>query len=90
MAKIEVDISVKAGVAKVWIDGTQVRLVESAGRAKVDPGSDHAVSWAVRGAPGTKYSVAITAPKEARMTHTDTFDAAQFDAGLAWFKVNEE
>jgi hypothetical protein len=90
MAKVEVDISVKADVAKVWIDGTQVRLEGGLGGAKVVPGSNHAISWAVRDAPGTKYSVKITAPSEAKLTHGDTFDDDQFDAGVAWFKVDQE
>lgn len=87
MAKIEVDVTVKAEVAKVWVDGTQVRLKNGNGRALVTPGEHHALSWAVRGAAGTSYAIRITAPSEARLSRTDTFDSEQFDAGLAWFKV---
>jgi hypothetical protein len=87
MAKVDVDISVNADVAKVWVDGTQVRLTDGEGTAKVEPDAHHALTWAVRGAPGTRYTVKITAPKEARLDRGDTFDNDEFDAGLAWFKV---
>ncbi|HEX4347776.1 MAG TPA: hypothetical protein VHZ73_09395 [Vicinamibacterales bacterium] len=87
MSKIEVDVAAKADVAKVWIDGTRVTLTNGIGRARVEPGPHHALSWAVRGAPGTSYSLKITAPAEAKLSHTDTFDHDEFDAGLAWFKV---
>jgi hypothetical protein len=43
----------------------------------------------VRGAPGTAYTVRITAPPEAKLTRGDTFDADAFDAGIAWFTVKE-
>ena len=87
MARVEVDVTVKADAARVWIDGTRVALTDGSGRAAVTPGSNHAMSWAVRGAPGTSYTVRITSPSEARFTHTDRFDDEQFDAGLTWFKV---
>jgi hypothetical protein len=89
-ANIEIDISVDAGVAKLWVDGTRVR-VDVNGRAAVlvAPGSHHALSWAVRGAPGTAYTVKITAPPEAKLTRGDTFDGDAFDAGIAWFTVRE-
>jgi hypothetical protein len=89
MPNIEVDISVKADVAKVWIDGTQVPVDESgSGAARVAPGVHHAIAWAVRGQSGTTYSIKITAPSEAKLARSDTFDDEQFDAGIAWFTVN--
>lgn len=87
--KVEVEISVKAEVSKVMVDDTVVRLKDGEGAVKVAPGN-HSLTWAVRGAAGTKYTVKITAPKEAAFSHSDTFDNEQFDAGLKWFKVNEE
>jgi len=89
-AKIEVDISVNADVAKLWVDGARVRVGANGGASvRVAPGGHHALSWAVRGAPGTAYTIRITAPAEARLTRGDTFDADAFDAGIAWFSVRE-
>jgi hypothetical protein len=86
--KVEVDVSVRADVAKVSVDDTRVKLTNGEGSVKVNPGN-HALTWAVRGAAGTTYAIKITAPDESKMTHSDTFDEDQFDVGLRWFKVNE-
>lgn len=85
---VEVDISVKAEIAKATVDGVNVRFRDGDGVVKVKPGN-HALAWAVRGAAGTKYTIQITAPKEAVFSHSDTFDDEQFDAGFKWFTVNE-
>ena len=89
MSKVEVDITVAADVARLWVDGTRVKI--SAGRASVlvVPGNHHALSWAVRGAPGTSYNIRITAPSEAKLTRGDTFDDEAFDAGVVWFTVKD-
>lgn len=89
MAQVEVDVTVKADIARIWIDGVRLKLTDGAGTARVQPGNHHALSWAVKGAPGTSYSIKITAPSEARLTRGDTFDEDAFDAGVAWFKVKE-
>jgi hypothetical protein len=86
--KQEVEVSTRAELARVWIDGVQLRLKSGVGSTEVRPGN-HVLSWAVRGAPGTTYHVKITAPDEAKLVRGDTFDDDQFDAGVAWFKVNE-
>src|SRR5262245_38990148 len=87
-SKVEVDISVKADVAKVSVDDTRVKLSDGEGTVSVKPGN-HSLTWAVRGAAGTTYTIKITAPDEAKLSHSDTFDEEQFDAGLKWFKVKE-
>lgn len=84
---IEVDVSVQAEIAKVWIDGKTVKIAgDGTGTASVPPGQ-HALSFAVRGAAGTTYTVRITAPASAKYTHSDTFDDAEFDQVLHWFTV---
>lgn len=85
---VEVNMSVKAEVAKVMVDDAVLKLKGGEATVKVQPGN-HTLTWAVRGAAGTKYTIKITAPKEAIFSHTDTFDEEEFDAGLKWFKVNE-
>ena len=87
-ATVDVTISVQAEIAKILVDDKTVKLTAGTATVKVKPGN-HTLTWAVRGAAGTKYTVKITAPKEAVFSHTDTFDEEQFDAGLKWFKVNE-
>jgi hypothetical protein len=83
----DVSITTKAEIIKVWIDGTRVNLTNGKGISRARPGH-HALSWAVRGTPGSSYLVQITAPDESKLKHTDTFDSQGFDAGLSWFTVN--
>jgi hypothetical protein len=84
---IEVDVSVQAEAAKAWMDGKTIRLAsDGTGTATVQPGQ-HAFSFAVRGAAGTKYTAKITAPASAKYSHTDTFDDAEFDQVIHWFTV---
>ncbi len=85
---VTVDISVKAEIAKLEIDEAPVTLTDGEASVTVPPGK-HDITWAVRGAAGTKYSIAISAPKEAAFSHTDTFDEEQFDTGVKTFTVNE-
>jgi hypothetical protein len=87
-ATVDVVISVQAEIAKLRVDDKDLKITAGGATVKAKPGN-HALTWAVRGAAGTKYTVKITAPKEAVFSHTDTFDEEQFDAGLKWFKINE-
>lgn len=87
--KTDVIIKTKAEIIKVWVDGVRVTLSGGEGTAKVSPGIHHAISWAVRGAPGTSYALEITSPDEAKLKRGDTFDEGGLDVGVAWFKVNE-
>ena len=85
--KKDVQIKARAELIKVWVDGVRVTLKDGDGTAKASPGN-HAISWVARGAAGTKYSLQITAPDESKLSRGDTFDNDQFDAGVAWLKVN--
>lgn len=89
MSKREVSVAVKAEFAKVFVDGKRIVLDNGVGATAVTKGNEHALTWAVRGAPGTKYIVAIKGPKEATLEHGETFGAEGFDAGIAWFRVSE-
>jgi hypothetical protein len=84
----DVKVSTKAELIKVWIDDKFVPLRDGLGTLTVKAGSHHAISWRVRGAPGTRYTIEITAPEEANLKRGDTFDEDGFDAGVAWFKIN--
>ena len=86
----DVKVVTDAEIIKVWIDGTQMKLTNGKGQASVTAGVHHAISWAARGAPGTKYSIKITAPAEAKLERGDTFDEGKLDVAMAWFSVNED
>jgi hypothetical protein len=82
----EVAVTARAELIKVWVDGRRVSLTNGTGVVSVEPGK-HAISWVVRGARGTTYTLQITKPTEAKLTRGDTFDEVGMDAGVAWFTV---
>jgi hypothetical protein len=82
-----VEIEVEAEQALVWLNGVPVPLNNGEGSPDVLPGH-HILSFEVRGAPGTNWSVKITSPKEAKSEDGDRFDEAGFDAGRIKFVVD--
>jgi hypothetical protein len=72
------------------VDGRSIRLKNGQGATLVAAGERHALSWVVRGAPGSTYFIEITAPPEAKLRHSDTFDDDALDAGVVFFSVNDE
>ena len=86
MAK-SIEISTQAEVIKVWVDEVPVSIHGGKGSIPRDAGS-HSLTWEVRGAPGTSYSIEITSPDESKVKRGDTFDGAGFDAGDAPFQVD--
>ena len=81
---VEVEIDAEASLA--WLNGVPMTLNGDKGSADVLPGN-HVLSFEVRGAPGTSWSVKITAPPEAKSEDGDKFDGTGFDAGRIKFVV---
>jgi hypothetical protein len=81
-----VEVTGKAQMVKVFIDGSKVTLANSKGGREI-PAGEHVISWNVRGVPGSGYSVQITAPAAAAFKKEAKFDDSQFDAGVHFFKV---
>jgi hypothetical protein len=81
-----VDVEIDAEASLAWLNGVPMGLDEGKGSADVLPGN-HVLSFEVRGAPGTAWTVKITAPPEAKSEDGDTFDATGFDAGRIKFVV---
>lgn len=71
---------------RAWIDGSVVALNGGVGSKKLQAG-DHVMSWVVRGAPATSYSVQITEPTAVAFKKEAKLDATQIDAGMHWFKL---
>ena len=66
------------GVALTFKDGEATKNVSS---------GEHALTWFIHSAPGSKYSIAITAPAEAKFEHKATIDGSLKDGGLHWFMI---
>ncbi len=82
-----VDVEIDAEASLAWLNGVPMDLNGGKGSADVLPGN-HVLSFEVRGAPGTTWSVKITAPPESKSEDGDTFDGSGFDAGRIKFVVN--
>jgi hypothetical protein len=48
---------------------------------------DNALTWFVRGAPGSKYAIEVASPPDAKFKHEGTIDASTKDGGLHWIRV---
>ncbi len=91
MPKVDVSVKVSgATVRKVWIDGVGLTFDgHGEGTRSVTANTYHPLQYMVRGAPGTKYSVAITDPPSVTNEHNGTFDSSQVDMGGWWFNVEQ-
>jgi len=84
----EVDVEIAAEESAAWINKVPLDLKNGKGSMDLLPGK-HALTFEVRGAPGTVWSVKITAPKEAKSEDGDNFDDTGFDAGRIKFTVGD-
>jgi hypothetical protein len=83
----QVDVNATAELIKVFIDGTRVTLSGANTGSRNVAAGEHAISWNVRGAPGSSYTVQITAPSAVAFRKDAKLDDTQMDAGLHFFKV---
>ena len=88
MATVELQVAPLAARFALRIDGAAVQVVEGKGKKTVGGGADHVLQYYVIGNPTTKYTVAITAPPEAKGTWSATLDARRQDANQVWFWVD--
>jgi hypothetical protein len=83
------DVKVKAtgDLMRVFIDGIRLRFSGATASKEVSAG-EHVISWVARGAPGSSFSVAITAPTEATFSKEAKLDTSMLDAGVHFFQIN--
>lgn len=86
MEPVSVKASAGGELLRVWIDGSVISLSNGVGSKKLGLG-DHVISWVVRGAPATSYSVEITSPTAIAFKKEAKLDETQIDAGMHWFKL---
>ena len=88
MARVKVSYKGDTDLSQVFIDHVRVLVGEgTASHDVADGGEDHAMTWFVRGAPGSTYVLKITAPEAAKFEYKATIDSSTKDAGLYWFRV---
>lgn len=74
-------------LVRVFIDGVRLQLSGTTASKEV-PAGEHVISWVVRGAPGSSYSVAITAPADSTFSKEAKLDSTMLDAGLHFFQTS--
>jgi hypothetical protein len=90
MAQVSISFDGNTDVSQVKVDDVPVLLGTGTTTVEVgDSGAEHGIMWFVRGAPGSSYTVKITAPEEARFSHEATVDSGTKDAGLHWFRIGK-
>ena len=87
MATVKVSYDGGTDLSQVKINDALVLLGNGEASVGLEGGPEHALTWFVRGAPGSSYTLKITAPDEAKFTHEATMDSSTMDAGLHWFTV---
>lgn len=89
MQTIKLKFSGSVDVFAVRIDDKKVSFTAGEASPKVQPGQ-HALTWFVRGVPGSTYKLDITEPASIKATRGGTLDEDMKDAGVHWFLLKEE
>jgi len=84
MASVKVKIT--GTLVRVFIDGIRLHFKGQTATKDV-PAGEHVISWVVRGAPGSTFSVAITAPSDAEFSKEAKLDTSMLDAGVHFFQI---
>jgi hypothetical protein len=86
MPKVDLEFTGDTDTDLIYVDDHGI--LSGAGSVSRDLSEgDHALTWFVRGAPGSEYTVSITNPLSAHFSHKATLDQSTKDAGLHWFRV---
>jgi hypothetical protein len=82
-----VKVKATGELIRVFIDGIRLKFTGATASKDVSAG-EHVVSWVVRGAAGSSFSVAITAPAEATFSKEAILDTSMLDAGVHFFQIS--
>jgi hypothetical protein len=88
MATIQVSYSGNTDLSQLFIDDRHILTGAGSGSINVGNGDeDHALTWFIRGAPGSNFEISITAPKSAAFSLKGTVDSSTKEAGIQWFRA---
>ena len=87
MKTVEVRFTKTADLFMALIDDKRLQFTNGVATRDLRENEDHALTWFVRGAPGSKYTIEVASPPEAKFKHEGTIDASTKDAGLHWIRV---
>lgn len=87
MTTVELTFTTTADLFMALIDDKKLTFTSGKAKRDIKEGVDHALTWFVRGAPGSKYTLEITAPPDAKFKAEGVIDASTKDAGLHWIRV---
>lgn len=87
MKEVEFKYQGTVSLFQAQLDGKKLKFKDGKVVKTVRPDTDLPLQWFARGAPGTKYTIEITRPKEAKFSYSVSLDGHQKDAGVFWFSV---
>jgi hypothetical protein len=82
-----VKVKATGSLIRVFIDGVRLKFSGTTSSKEV-PAGEHVISWVVRGAPGSSFSVAITAPSSSAFLKEAKLDDTMLDAGIHFFQTS--
>lgn len=74
-------------IGRAGIDDVELEFNDEGEAAREVKAGEHALTWFVQAPPGSKYSIEIAEPEEAKFKHEGTIDHTTRDAGVQWFQV---
>jgi hypothetical protein len=87
MKTVEIKFTKTADLFMALIDDKKLKFTGGVATRDLKENIDYALTWFVRGAPGSTYTIEVAAPPDAKFKHAGTIDASTKDAGLHWIRV---
>jgi aspartate 1-decarboxylase len=86
MSTVKVSFKGSVDLAQMFIDDVHILTGEGSGTRELAEG-DHALTYFIRGQPGSTYTLAISEPASVAYSRTATIDGSTKDANVHWFTL---
>jgi hypothetical protein len=83
---VKFDVTDPGGAKRAHFDGIPLQFTNGECNKKLSTG-EHAFTWFVSAATGSKYSISIKMGKQELFTHTAMLDETLRDGGIQWITV---
>jgi hypothetical protein len=87
MKTVVVNFGGTIDIGRAGIDDVELKFDDEGSTQRQCAAGEHALTWFVQAPPGSKYSIEISKPNEAKFKHEGTIDHTTRDAGVQWFQV---
>lgn len=83
---LSVETTIDDGQLQVQLDGKKILSNTGSVNRHLTKGQKYFINWFVKGSPGSKYSIKITAPDAAKMSRSKTLTQSGKDGNTFSFK----